>query len=185
MIGDANGQYGGIKKAGEACAVIGFIRFLRGHYMVVATKRKCVGAIGKHKIYAIESTQDYYIPNPAYLDRRRDTSAQPANGTAGVGSPDADEEKYRNLFLKFDLTKDFYLSYTYDLSSNLQQNMTRPKHESEFPSYTDMFVWNHFLLEPFNQSVKSAEHRLWVCPIIHGSFVQHSTISASPSPRLS
>lgn len=177
MIGDANGQYGGIKKSGEACALIGFVRFLRGYYMIFATKRKCVGMIGKHKIYSIEATQDYYIPNAAYA--RRDpvsqTSGSAASTTANI---DADEERYRNLFSRFNLTKDFYFSYTYDLTNNLQYNMTRKQSESNvFPPYNDMFVWNHYLLEPLLNLAKS-DHNMWLCPIIHGSFVQHSTLPA-------
>lgn len=171
MIGDANGQNGGIKKAGEACAIIGFYRFLRGYYMLFATKRKCVGTIGKHKIYSIEATQDFYVPNLAYGDKRREA---PPAGATSAATLEADEEKYRNLFLRFDLTKDFYFSYTYDLSSNLQFNMTSTHSRPIFPSYNEMFVWNHYLLEPLHNSMKTTEPNPWICPVIHGSFVQHS-----------
>lgn len=179
MIGDANWEYGGIKKVGTACALIGFVRFLKGYYMLCVTKKKRVGIIGKHKVYAIETTQDFYVPHTAYADKRRE------NGPAGAAASnnnnnaalDADEDRYRSLFLRFDLTKDFYFSYTYDLSNNLQYNMTRTYERPIFPPYNEMFVWNHYLMEPLHNSMKTPDYNQWLCPIIHGSFIQHSTLT--------
>jgi hypothetical protein len=70
MIDNANTHNGGIKKVGAGYGILGFIRFLKGYYMLVITKRKQIGVIGTHKIYAIEATQDFYIPHASFMDKR-------------------------------------------------------------------------------------------------------------------
>jgi hypothetical protein len=46
-------------------------------------------------------------------------------------------------------------------------------HGAHIP-YNDMFVWNHYLLEPLKNVTRGEEVNYWLIPIIHGSFVQHS-----------
>jgi hypothetical protein len=50
MIDNSNSYNGGIKKVGTGYGILGFIRFLKGYYMLVITNRKQIGEIGKHKI---------------------------------------------------------------------------------------------------------------------------------------
>ena len=60
------------------------------------------------------------------------------------------EARYMGLFQFVDLTKDFYFSYSYDLTHSLQHNflMTEDKKKS-YPPYPaqEMFEWNHFQTE--------------------------------------
>jgi hypothetical protein len=91
------------------------------------------------------------------------------------------------MFLRFDLTKDFYFSYTYDLTNSLQYNMSRRRDQQEVagvtaPPYNDMFVWNHHLLGPL-KDVSTSAVNYWLTPIIHGSFVQNSTQNASATSK--
>jgi hypothetical protein len=51
---------------GKLMLVSGFIRFLKGYYMLLISKRKKVGVIGPHKIYTIVDTQYIYIPHAAF-----------------------------------------------------------------------------------------------------------------------
>ncbi|KAL3320278.1 phosphatidylinositol-3,5-bisphosphate 5-phosphatase [Cichlidogyrus casuarinus] len=48
-------------------AVLGFVRFLRGYYIILVTKRQVVAQIGEHLIYKVEDTCMIYIPgaNPS------------------------------------------------------------------------------------------------------------------------
>ncbi|CAG8636589.1 13566_t:CDS:10, partial [Dentiscutata heterogama] len=85
----------------------------------------------------------------------------------------SDEYKYHSIFNILDLTKNFYFSYTYDITHTLQHNMTRSSNRKNY-SYNEMFVWNHYLLETGFRSFKSNSD--WILPIIHG-FVDQSKIS--------
>ena len=75
----------------------------------------------------------------------------------------SDETRYKNLFSVIDLSKEFYFSYTYDLSRSLQYNMCN--HQKRRPN--PIFVWNEFLLRPLRVSVTS---NTWILPIIHGFY---------------
>jgi hypothetical protein len=112
----------GLLRAFSAVAIVGFIRFLQGYYMILVTQRTKIGCIGGHFIYAIQGTQ--YLPIRA---------PKPADGSTAWTwvsrwlhpSPITDaEERYLGLFHFVDLTKDFFYSYTYDLTHTLQHNMT-------------------------------------------------------------
>uniref|UniRef100_A0A6B2KYA6 SAC domain-containing protein n=1 Tax=Arcella intermedia TaxID=1963864 RepID=A0A6B2KYA6_9EUKA len=129
---------------------------MNGYYMVIITKRRQVGSIGRHKIYSIEAVDYYYIP----LEKSFNTAI---------------EEKYLSLVMGFDLTKDFYFSYTYDLSRTLQYNMNPENHNRPFPQYNSKFVWNVYLMSLLLKKVLSSESPtayLWILPVIHGYFSQ-------------
>ena len=49
--------------------MLGFVRLLRGYYIIFITKRKEVGNIGYHRIYAIEDQALYYIPNDSSFNK--------------------------------------------------------------------------------------------------------------------
>jgi phosphatidylinositol 3,5-bisphosphate 5-phosphatase len=53
-----------------------------------------------------------------------------------------EEKRYRKLLLGMDLTQDFFFSYTYDIASTLQNNLTASAQQDRFDS---MFVWNDHL----------------------------------------
>jgi hypothetical protein len=96
-----------------------------------------------------------------------------------------------------DLTKNFYFSYTYDITNTLQHNIVRtpPSNplEGGAPAggspaggewCNEMFTWNHFLnharvfadnMTPWAQMVPLTS-RDWVIPIIHGYVSQTSEL---------
>eukprot|EP01129_Flabellula_baltica_P012208 TRINITY_DN5477_c0_g1_i2.p1 TRINITY_DN5477_c0_g1~~TRINITY_DN5477_c0_g1_i2.p1 ORF type:complete len:456 (+),score=60.55 TRINITY_DN5477_c0_g1_i2:3-1370(+) len=156
MIKNGNKGSGGVKHVfRDACGIVGFIRLQKGYYMIVITKRKEVGNIGYHRIYTIEDYELYYIPTEKTQSKS--------------------EEKYRNILYSFDLRKDFYFSYTYNLSHRLQFNMSEYHggSSSTYKFMNDFFVWNYYHMKPF---IEQYDHdrsiREWMVPIICGYFEQ-------------
>ncbi|KAJ3056503.1 phosphatidylinositol-3,5-bisphosphate 5-phosphatase [Rhizophlyctis rosea] len=132
----------------------GFVRFLEGYYIILITKRSAVALIGGHYIYHIDDTMLISIPGPnARMERK------------------PDESRYLQIFSQVDLSKNFYFSYTYDITQTLQANMSVPPGRENF-RYNEMFVWNYRLLKCGFDTLRSD----WVLPIIYG-FVDQSRIS--------
>ncbi|KAJ8270612.1 hypothetical protein GJAV_G00117140 [Gymnothorax javanicus] len=182
------GQKGssGLSRAVTACGVVGFVRFLEGHYIILITKRRKMADIGGHSIYKIEDTNMIYIPNDS------------------VRITHPDEARYVRIFQNVDLSSNFYFSYSYDLSHSLQYNLTllntacdlhatqeeetEEEEEVQTQSRQDSFdifedeglptqvvngirnepyakyVWNGKLLE----KIKDVVHPDWLMYIIHG-----------------
>ena len=91
----------------KAYGLLGFIRFLKGYYMVLITSRKRVGKILRHSIYQIKDMQ--LVPmfrNTSTLNRD-------------------DENRYINYFNQVNIAEGFFFSYTYDLTRGLQENVMR------------------------------------------------------------
>ena len=73
-------------------------------------------------------------------------------------------------------------SYTYDLTSSLQHNLTRPHARRMF---NDRFAWNyHMMTQPFIEDTDSGTgdrdkdahlHSQWLLPLVHGHVDQAST----------
>jgi hypothetical protein len=87
-------------------------------------------------------------------------------------STNVDEQRYAKLFQTVDITTNFYFSYTYDLSRNLQENVLMARNArwnknsySKDSSSDDKFVWNTYLLKPF---VDSGMRNKWTLKIVHG-----------------
>ncbi|KAI8815982.1 Sac phosphatase domain-containing protein [Fimicolochytrium jonesii] len=154
MIETGNKSSGGLHKVASFFGIVGFIRFLEGYYIILIVKRSPVALIGGHYIYHIDDTMAVSVPGPgAKLDKK------------------ADEARYVQVFGHVDLSKNFYFSYTYDITRTLQWNLSSADGKENF-EYNDMFVWNSYLLRQGMDSMKSD----WVLPIIHG-FVDQSKIS--------
>lgn len=90
-----------------AHGILGFVRFLKGFYIIMITDKKKVGKIGQHSIYQVKDTQ--------MVPLFRATSS--ANRE--------DEAKYLQIFQRIEISNGFYFSYTYDLTRSLQENMIR------------------------------------------------------------
>mmetsp|Transcript_6949 Transcript_6949/g.22601 ORF Transcript_6949/g.22601 Transcript_6949/m.22601 type:complete len:1149 (+) Transcript_6949:549-3995(+) len=88
------------------------------------------------------------------------------------------EQRYLGLFQFIDLTKDFFFSYTYDLTRTLQHNMAVAspiKLACVNPQSRAMHTWNSYL--GANASIVHEQHieiglSVWVITLIHGAFVQ-------------
>lgn len=144
---------------------LGFTRFTAGWYIVVIKRRAPVALIGGHYVFHCEEV--LIVP----IDTKPDRTTE--------------ELRLLQAFQQVDLSKNFYFSYTYDITNTLQRNLTRPmtrsQHlaESSLPvderqphDINDKFVWNHNLLHSALVDLPEPSH--WVLPIIHGFVDQAS-----------
>jgi hypothetical protein len=95
-------------------------------------------------------------------------------------SSDTAESRYMGLFLFVDMTKDFFFSYTYDLTHSMQHNyiksnsLGKPINEvivQSAPS-NERFEWNYYQTYELKEILGTPLALEWVLPIIHGSFQQ-------------
>ena len=84
-----------------AYGILGFVRFLKGFYLILISKKTKVAMIGNHSIYQVKDTQ--------MIPLFKDTLA--ANRD--------DESKYLQIFHRIEIGTGFYFSYTYDLTRSL------------------------------------------------------------------
>ncbi|KAI9032884.1 SacI homology domain-containing protein [Phycomyces nitens] len=161
MIEDGNMSVGGLHLVPmRIYGIVGFVRFTQGWYMIFITRRKQVALLGGHYIYHIDETRLVPVGLQVKIDKN------------------SDEARYITTFQNIDLSKNFYFSYTYDLTNSLQVNMTQPPLHSEKEEprektsydYNDMFVWNHYLLKSGFKDLRSRSG--WILPLIYGFFDQ-------------
>ncbi|KAL6956178.1 suppressor of actin mutation [Sarracenia purpurea var. burkii] len=62
-IHEGNKSMGGLKFVTTCYGIIGFIKFLGPYYMLLITKRRKIGTICGHAVYAITKTEMIPIPN--------------------------------------------------------------------------------------------------------------------------
>lgn len=103
----------------------------------------------------------------------------------GLTNREIAELRYQGLYQVIDLTKNFFFSYTYDLTRSLQENFlastTKP---CPPPPGKEMYAWNHFLTREFESCLNSFTSFHWMLPIIHGAFVQRKVCDYGRSLNL-
>ncbi|GMY34839.1 phosphoinositide phosphatase SAC2-like isoform X1 [Fagus crenata] len=151
-LDEGNKKMGGLKLVTTCYGIVGFVKFLEPYYMLLITKRKRVGEICGHKIYAITKTKMIPIPNPTV----RTLMAHSKN-----------ENRYKKLLCTVDLTKDFFFSYSYNVMRSLQKNLC--KYRTGQNLYKKECVWNEFLTSEIRNSL---ENTLWTVALVHGFFKQ-------------
>lgn len=91
----------------------------------------------------------------------------------GLTNREIAELRYQGLYQVVDLTKNFYFSYTYDLTRSLQENfLVTTTQPFPTPPFKDMYAWNYFLTRDSEGCLTSTTSYYWIMPIIHGAFVQ-------------
>ena len=182
---EANVSGGGLKPISKAYGVVGFVRFLDCYYLTLITRRAKVGSIGGNGIYTIKNTETFPIKPAERLpgsSSDMDIHADPSSvllsmwnrGKRSVGlgltNREIAELRYQGLYQVVDLTKNFYFSYTYDLTRSLQENFLSATSQPFPPSpFQDMFAWNFFLTRELESCTNSLTSFYWVMPIIHGT----------------
>jgi hypothetical protein len=185
--GDASGQGGGLKPIAKAYGIVGFIRFLDCYYLTLITRRAKVGSIGGNGIYTIKSTETFPIKpaerapgSTSDMDVHADPSSvllsmwNRGKRSVGLGLTNREiaELRYQGLYQVVDLTKNFFFSYTYDLTRSLQENfLSNTSQPFPPPPFKDMFAWNYFLTRELEGCTNSLSSFHWVMPIIHGKNV--------------
>ncbi|RPD60768.1 hypothetical protein L227DRAFT_501341 [Lentinus tigrinus ALCF2SS1-6] len=152
MLEDGNKHCGGLGKARVFFGIAGFIKFTAGWYMILISKRSVVALLGGHYVYHCESTDIL----PVAFNHKVDKPTE--------------EARLMNVFKQVDMSKNFYFSYTYDLTSTLQHNLTRSGlSPARQWSMNDRFAWNHHLLtSAFEGSSPPSSKSHWLVPLIHG-----------------
>jgi phosphatidylinositol 3,5-bisphosphate 5-phosphatase len=180
---------GGLKPIAKAYGIVGFIKFLDCYYLTLITRRAKVGSIGGNGIYTIKATETFPIKPaervPGSLNGDLDIHADPSSvllnmwnrGKRSVGlgltNREIAELRYQGLYQVIDLTKNFFFSYTYDLTRSLQENfLANTCQPFPPPPFKDMFAWNFFLTRELENCTNTLSGFQWVMPIIHGAFVQ-------------
>ena len=80
---------------------MGFVRFIKGYYLLMITKRQRVAKIGYHDIYSIKDMK--MIPLYKWTKSLKKE----------------DELRYVEYFKQINIKEGFYFSYTYDLTHTL------------------------------------------------------------------
>jgi phosphatidylinositol 3,5-bisphosphate 5-phosphatase len=143
--------------------------------MILISKRTVVALLGGHYLYHCENTDIVPVPFNHKVEKP------------------AEEQRLFNIFKQVDMSKNFYfryiypiptftlfndmLSYTYDLSSTLQHNLTlcgRSGFGREWP-FDDRYAWNfHMMTTPFENNKNAAARACWLLPLVHGHVDQAS-----------
>ncbi|XP_022636154.1 phosphoinositide phosphatase SAC3 isoform X4 [Vigna radiata var. radiata] len=139
-----------LRRIHEGNRSTGFIKFLGPYYMVVITKRRKIGAICGHTVYAVSKSETIPLQNPSVQSN-------------------IDENRYRKLLLTVDLTKDFYFSYSYYIMRSLQRNLCDS--ETGHVLYENMFVWNEFLTRGIRNHLQNT---IWTVALVYGFFKQET-----------
>ncbi|KAI0086625.1 SacI homology domain-containing protein [Irpex rosettiformis] len=158
MLEDGNKGSGGLGKARVFFGIAGFVRFTSSYYMILITKRSVVALLGGHYVYHVEEIE-----------------VVPVTSNHKVDKP-TEEQRLMNVWKQVEMAKNFYFSYTYDLTSTLQHNMTRPNAGRMF---NDRFAWNHYMMtqqfpimtrEKFRGNGLGQESTKfhWLIPLVHG-----------------
>ena len=163
-VEEGNRNAGGMKLKLSTWGLLGFIRFTEAYYMLVITKRTHVAMTGGHYIYQIEATELIPLTTGSTSRFQRDRNPE--------------EARYLSILSNLDLSKYFYFSYSYNITRTLQWNIINERNAINEgrrrgrTDYNDMFVWNHYLLEPATKALRNVYD--WCIPIIHGYIEQAS-----------
>ncbi|KAL8150797.1 hypothetical protein V2J09_020605 [Rumex salicifolius] len=157
-IHEGNKSTGGLKFVTTCYGIVGFIKFLGPYYMLLITKRRQIGAIWGHPVYAISKSEMFSLANSVVPSNMADAK---------------DENRYKKLLYMVDLTKDFFYSYSYNVMRTLQKNLCDK--QSGKVLYETMFVWNEFLTRGIRNHLPNT---LWTVALVYGFFKQ-TTLSAA------
>ncbi|KAG9158804.1 hypothetical protein Leryth_013699 [Lithospermum erythrorhizon] len=151
-IHEGNLSTGGLKYVTACYGIVGFIKFMGPYYMLLITKRRQIGEIFGHAVYAIAKSEIITIPNSATRPNMIDHWS---------------ENRLMKLLCMVDLTKDFFFSYSYHVMSSLQKNICQG--DSGPVLYETMFVWNEFLTRGIRNLLQST---IWTVALVYGFFKQ-------------
>ncbi|GAB2218201.1 hypothetical protein Droror1_Dr00001420 [Drosera rotundifolia] len=155
-IHEGNKASGGLNLITACYGIIGFIKFLGPYYMLIITKRREIGMICGHMVYAISKCEMIALPNTILHSTEANSRT---------------EDRYKKLLSTVDLTKDFYYSYSYHVMRTLQKNLR--DHKTGQVLYETMFVWNEFLTRGIRSHLQNT---LWTVALVYG-FFQQATLS--------
>lgn len=148
MINEGNRTSGGLTKICAAFGLVGFVKFLDCFYITLITQRKEVGCIGGNFIYSVKATEMFAIKKKDSPDNYTFLKIwKKLNKKLNQTSAEIAESRYMGLFQFVDMTKDFFFSYSYDLTHSLQHNYivsSQLTETSKIPPLQEIFQWNYY-----------------------------------------
>jgi hypothetical protein len=153
MISEGNRACGGLVKVCTGYGLVGFVKFLDCYYFTMITQRKEVGCIGGNFVYTIKATEMFTVKQPDQSTSNIFSKIwSKVNKKINQTSSEIAESRYMDLFQFVDMTKDFFFSYTYDLTHSLQHNYVTTKNMAniELADLTrseEIFEWNYYQTE--------------------------------------
>ena len=127
------------------------MKFLDCYYFTLIIQKKKVGCIGANFVYSIKATEIFAVKPREEQDNNAFRQIwKKLNKKLNQTASEIAESRYMGLFQFVDLTKDFYFSYTYDLTHSLQHNfIMSAETKKSYPPYPpqEMFEWNYFQTE--------------------------------------
>lgn len=172
MISEGNKTSGGLVQVTTAFGLVGFVRFLDCYYFTLITQRKKVGCIGNNDIYAIKSVEVFAIKPKEKMQLSLKNVWNSMKEKINRTTVDTAESRYMGLFQFIDMSKDFFFSYTYDLTHSLQFNMNLVDKSFPPPPSEEIFEWSYHQAQEMRECLGDLSSAHWVLPIIHGSFQQ-------------
>lgn len=155
-LDEANKPFGGLGKGRIFFGLVGFIQFTAGWYMIIIAKRSVVALLGGHYLFHCEQTEMIPVCSNHKIEKQ------------------GEESRSMSIFKQVDMSKNFYFSYTYDLTSTLQHNLIGCQRVLNHPwPFSDRFAWNLHMMSAACQSKgeDGKKHVIkphWFLPLVHG-----------------
>lgn len=174
MINEGHTTSGGMKKIFTAVGLVGFVKFLDCYYFTLIKEHKLVGRIGANNIYTVKATETFAVkPSDSHDEGAFSRMWRTINKKLNQTTAEVEESRYMSLFQQVDMSKDFYFSYTYDLTHYLQHNFIMSKQKSYPPPPTqEIFEWNNYQIGELRTLMSDSAAANWVLPVIQGFFQQ-------------
>ena len=199
MIHHGNKSTGGVIKVASGYGLVGFVKFIDCYYFTIITQRKLVGNVASNHIYTIKATETFSVKPKEKNEGMTLTNIwNKLNKKLNSTNEEIAESRYLGLYHFVDMTKDFFFSYSYDITFSLQHNFLRSLYNrnqtdtTTTPATTavttensssssqninkwndpqEIFEWNFYQTEEL-KSVLHEPNSGWLLPLIHGSFQQ-------------
>lgn len=137
----------------KAFGIIGYPKFLDGHYLYLITKKKKIGKYIGSSIYKIEEVILEMVLN------------QELSCLNKLGKSKNNEINYIDHFKLFDCTN-CYFSYDLDITNTIQSHIISSS-KNTYLQFHHKYLWNSHLLKPLNSTIDCPE---LILPIICGFF---------------
>ena len=174
-IAAGNASAGGMTLVARGRALVGTLRILDAHYLLLITERKRLGRVRGHDVFGVGATELVRIavkaaptdgPPPVFS-----TSSSKAASRAASAPASGEEKRLKKLLAWVDLSRGCFYSHTYGLTATLQSNVldadaaSRARRDFDSP-----FAWNAHVSLPLRYAVGGAAAARWLVPLVHGFF---------------
>ncbi len=130
-----------LKLIEEAKCIFGFVKFYLGYYVLFISEYSKVGKIGSYVINRVEKIKMM----PLFIASRTNICLDMEN-------------KYLTIFKYFDISKQTYFSYTYDLTKTLQRNFLEGMKTEISPNFRNLNINQNINTHGHNKDLVVSNH---------------------------